>query len=256
MYLRYCLLLPLFWWSGTPFRDIFLLLLLSCQLVQSSFEPTCSHSIVSLEDRIYHPSSPTPSAFSPLSPSSPCSSASPWTPLCQVIWSLGMSIPLKHPMQHQYQCQIDELLLGLFCRNILHQWWTLEAFWSTWSAHSAMVALMQSRRRRVLSIVFVFAYLPKKMSKIYRLKKSDIFGRFCVRIDIWWWLWRFWWSDATRLLEVNRSEGEGDPDRASANKMEKRQKDKNTKRQKYKIQNTKCKYKIQIAKKCQKSPIL
>ena len=76
------------------------------------------------------------------------------------------------------------------------------------------------------------------MSKIYRLKRSDIFGRFCVRIDIWWWWWRFWWSDATRLLEVNRSEGEGDPDRASANKMEKRQKDKNTKRQKYKIQNS------------------
>ena len=97
--------------------------------------------------------------------------------------------------------------------------------------------------------ICVFAYL----CRVFACNTpKDIFGRFCVRIDIWWWLWRFWWSDATRLLEVNRSEGEGDPDRASANKMEKRQKDKNTKRQKYKIQNTKCKYKIQIAKKMSK----
>ena len=39
------------------------------------------------------------------------------------------------------------------------------------------------RRRRVLSIVFVIAYLQKKMSKIYRLKKSDVFGRFCTFDD-------------------------------------------------------------------------
>ena len=98
------------------------------------------------------------------------------------------------------------------------------------------------------NLYFVFGILSLYLC-IFVFFRTTIFEHFCIQILFWWWLWRFWWSDATRLLEVNRSEGEGDPDRASANKMEKRQKDKNTKRQKYKIQNTKCKYKIQIAKK-------
>ena len=81
------------------------------------------------------------------------------------------------------------------------------------------------------------------MSKIYRLKRSDIFGRFCVRIDIWWWWWRFWWSDATRLLELTAPRV-----RLTQWPIWSKQNAKKTPKQKYektKIQNTKHKMQIQ-----------
>ena len=58
------------------------------------------------------------------------------------------------------------------------------------------------QRHRVLSIVFVFAYL----CRVFACNTpKDVFPRVCVRMFIWWWWWRFWWSKATRLLESSRS---------------------------------------------------
>ena len=58
------------------------------------------------------------------------------------------------------------------------------------------------QRHRVLSIVFVFAYL----CRVFACNTpKDVFPRVCVRMFIWWWWWRFWWSKATQLLESSRS---------------------------------------------------
>ena len=48
---------------------------------------------------------------------------------------------------------------------------------------------------------------------IFVFFRTTIFEHFCIQILFWWWLWRFWWSDATRLSEFNRSRPQGEPDR-------------------------------------------
>ena len=60
---------------------------------------------------------------------------------------------------------------------------------------------------------FVFASLSKVyLRQIHKYKTS-----FNAHRSSWivrrWWLWRFRWSDATLVSEINRSMGEGEPDR-------------------------------------------
>ena len=84
----------------------------------------------------------------------------------------------------------------------------------------------------------VFAYL----CRVFACNTpKDVSVRVCVRMDIWWWWWRFWWSITTRLLEINRSMLQGN--------QQQNTKSQNVKKTKRQIRNTRCKYKIQIAKK-------
>ena len=106
------------------------------------------------------------------------------------------------------------------------------------------------RRRRVLSIVFVIAYLQKKCQKSNVLKKVTFSGvsasEYTFDDDDDDWLGR----TQRCLLELTAPRVRVIPPKQQQNKIEKRQKDKNTKRQKDKntkiqIQNTNTKYRLQ-----------
>ena len=97
----------------------------------------------------------------------------------------------------------------------------------------------------ILYLYFVFC--PKCICDQIQFTKPVSKHNFNPILCRWWW-WRFGWSDATRLSEFNRSEGQADPmanleqTKLKKDKKTKIRKDKNTK---YKTQNANTKYRLQ-----------
>ena len=92
-----------------------------------------------------------------------------------------------------------------------------QLLWACLRRLVALVVMWQCGRwQNVFEFVFVFSYLclcPKCIwDQIHKYKTS-----FNAHRSSWtvrrWWLWRFWWSDATRLSDFSRSRPQGEPDR-------------------------------------------